>query len=169
MKKVLNRAFIAKAKVLFFLFAVLALSACEGPQGPAGKNGKDGKDGEGMNWFVKDYSVDNSAHKWALAVSSDGNYYRCTFDVPELTEFVFLSGNVQGYIYLYDPNGAEYQHDLPYSLHILATDQNGNPYPYTQTIDFVFGVGWIEFQYTNSDFQYPEVPGPMNFRLALTW
>lgn len=158
MKNVINRAFAAKKNAIFFLFAILLFTSCEGRQGPQGPKG------DGMNWKIVDISV----KEWRLVESVEGNYYRSTWDVPELTEFVFTDGNVNGYIYLYDEKGAKYQHDLPYSLPIRVVE-NGQTFDYTRVIDFVYGVGWVELQLTNSDFVYPTAPEAMDFRIVMTW
>lgn len=171
MKNVVNRALAAKKKALFFLFSALVLCACEGPMGPQGPQGPKG---DGTNWKIVDISVPVS--KWTYTNFDDGgfnNYYYSRWAVPELTSFVFTDGNVQGYIYLKE--GDELiQHDLPYVLHKeVVNDQGQQTNVYTTTVDFVYGVGWVQLEVRDSDFEY-EVdtsikPGAMDFRIVMTW
>ncbi|MBQ2440677.1 MAG: hypothetical protein II502_00615, partial [Paludibacteraceae bacterium] len=89
--------------------------------------------------------------------------------------FVYDKGNVQGYvIYNYDkPN--ERQHVLPYTRHYeKCVDEANNQWEfYNETVDFVFGLDWVEFQFRASDFKYEDDetynPGECRFRLVLTW
>ena len=154
-------------KALFFVFSALLFCACEGPMGPQGPQCPKG---DGVNWKIVDVIVE--ANMWKYSNVSDNNYFYAVTDMPELTQSVFNDGNVQGYIYLMD-NGELIQHSLPYVLHKEIIDANGNQYTYSSTIDFVFGVGWVQFEMRDSDFAYETDlsinPEQMKFRIVITY
>jgi hypothetical protein len=131
----------------------------EGPQGPPG---------EGMNWKIVDLEIT----QWDYSGFADNNYFFAKYDVPALTSFVFTDGNVNGYI-LMTENGQQIQHSLPYVLPIEVVDDQGTAYFYSRTIDFVYGVGFVQIEVRDSDFEY-EVndqlkPDAMNFRIVMTY
>ena len=146
-------------KALFFLFSVLVLCACRGPKGDPG---------EGVNWKIVDVNVS----QWDYSQYSDNNYFFAKFSVPALTSFVFTDGNVQAYVYLSE-NGETIQHPLPYTLPKEDIDNQGNPYFYTEVVDFVYGVGWVQFEVRATDFAYevnPQInPAKMDFRIVMTY
>lgn len=175
MINVFNHALSAKKKALFLLFSVVIFCACEGPQGPQGPrgyDGKDGKDGEGVNWKIAEFEAGTEKSPWEYTSFSDNNYYFAKFSVPALTSFVFTDGNVNGYIYMQE-NGQLIQHSLPYVLHKYQKDTNGNVFYFTETVDFVYGVGWVQIEVRDSDFAYEDnvniVPDIMKFRIVMTW
>lgn len=164
MKNVVNRALAAKKKALFFLFCVALLCACKGPKGDPG---------EGMNWKIVDLEVSQWDYSADAFGYKDNNFYFAKFDVPALTSYVFTDGNVNGYIHMVEGDGQKSQHSLPYVLHIATKDNEGNPYYYTETVDFVYGVGWVQIEVRDSDFAYEDnekiVPGTMKFRIVMTY
>ena len=121
-----------------------------------------------MNWKIADLDVT----QWDYSNYKDNNFYFAKFDVPALTSFVFTDGNVNGYIYMTE-NGEKIQHSLPYVLHKYETDSQGNPIYYTETVDFVYGVGWVQIEVRDSDFAYETdvqiVPNQMSFRIVMTY
>lgn len=97
------------------------------------------------------------------------NYFYCTVDVPEITSAVLKGGNVQIYTVMNDGM----QHVLPYVRHYEeynATDDVWNYF--TETVDAFFGLGWVEFQLTSSDFYYEDhveyEPNAMSFRVVIS-
>lgn len=170
MKNVVNRALVAKKKVLFIAFTALVFCACRGPVGPVGPQGPQGPAGEGVNWKIVDVIVE--ANMWKYSGYTDNNYFYATCNMPELTSYVFTDGNVQGYIYLLD-NNETIQHSLPYVLHKEVFDNAGNQYLYTTTVDFVYGVGWVQFEMRDTDFAYETDasinPEQMKFRIVITY
>lgn len=157
-------------KVVFIFLSAVLLCACEGPVGPQGPQGPQG---EGMNWKIVDLNnVGSQSSPWDYSNYSDNNYYFAKFDVPALTNFVFTDGNVNGYILLTE-NGQTIQHSLPYVLHKYEKDASGNPIYYTETVDFVYGVGWVQIEVRDSDFAYEDnaqiVPNQMSFRIVMTY
>lgn len=163
MKNVVNRALAAKKKALFFLFSALVLCACEGPMGPQGPQGPKG---DGTNWKIADLDVD----KWDYTNFSDNNYFFAKYDVPALSSYVFTDGNVQ--VYLVENNS---QRVLPFvrPQYEILSDKTLNFF--TRTIDAHFGIGWVQVEVRDSDFEYevPESqipdPNPMKFRVVMTW
>ena len=154
-------------KVLFLVLSVVLFCACQGPQGIPGPQGPAGADGAGVNWKIADLNVT----QWDYSNYSDNNYFYAKFSVPALTSYVFNDGNVNGYILLQE-NGETIQHSLPYVLPIYekGTDQT---FFFTRTVDFVYGVGWVQIELRESDFDYEVntsyVPDPMNFRIVMTY
>lgn len=152
-------------KSLFFLLAALVICSCRGPMGPEGPQGPKG---DGMNWKIVDLDIT----QWDYSNYTDNNYYFAKYEVPALTNFVFTDGNVNGYILLKE-NGETIQHSLPYVLHKYEIDGNGDPIYYTETIDFVYGVGWVQIEVRDSDFAYEGdasiVPNAMSFRVVMTY
>lgn len=99
------------------------------------------------------------------------NYFYAQVSVPALTSEFFNNGQVQGFV-LYNKNtSSAYQHVLPYVRH-LEEVRAGQWNYYTETVDFIYGIGWAEFNYRASDFLYEDdvtiYPNAMDFRLVLT-
>lgn len=94
------------------------------------------------------------------------NYFYAKFELSELTVDDCRYANIQVYR-VHDG----YQHVLPEVQHYeeeIATDTWNF---YTQTVDCIYGPGWIEFDVTHSDFRYEQetyVPEPMQFRVVIT-
>ena len=143
-----------KKIILFTLFATILVS-CEGPMGP---RGHDGRDGLLSVWKVIEMPV--STNDWvAHPSSSNVSYYSVAFNVPEITENIFLDGVILCYLY-YDGR----QIILPSVRHY----QDGS-FLWTQTIDYEYWKGGLEIFVTNSDFYYPERPASMTFVLQILY
>lgn len=102
----------------------------------------------------------------------DNNYFYAAVNVPEITENVFDNGQVQAYI-VYDRNSKDaMQHLLPYVRHYEEQLPDSTWTYYTETVDCVYGIGWIEFNYRASDFAYEDDvtinPNTMDFRVVIT-
>lgn len=156
-------------KIFLLLLSVLTLGACRGPMGPQGPVGPQGPQGEGTNWKITDIKVT----QWDYSNFADNNYFFAKYDVPALTSFVFQDGNVNGYIYMRE-NNELIQHSLPYVIHMEEVDSNtGTAYFYTRTVDFVYGIGWVQIEVRDSDFEYEVntsiAPDPMDFRIVMTY
>lgn len=100
------------------------------------------------------------------------NYFYKRVNVPELTREMVLNGNIQVYRVHYIDTPNEYLHILPEVQHNEELQQDGSYKFYTQTIDAIYGEGWIEFAVYMSDFFYEDdlqyVPEIMNFQVVLT-
>lgn len=151
-------------KLCVTLLAALLLAACTGPMGPAGK------DGDSTQWKVIDITV--KATDWVYSNNADNNFFSATFSVPLLTEFIYDYGLTQCYVEYNKGTNNKTQQLLPSVRSYEVHDNASNAWiPYTQTIDYEYGVGSVTFFVTNSDFIYDNVssPGAMDFRLVLMW
>ena len=113
------------------------------------------------NFKTLDLRVD--ANQWLF--SQDGDYYYCTFNVPELTSKIYNYGVVSCYREYNKGTNDAYQLPLPQTIHNVDA---GNGALYTSTIDFSFAVGLVEIVLTNNDFAY-YAPEGMDFRLNMVW
>ena len=164
-------------KAFFILLSALVLCACRGPQGPVGPTGAtgatgpQGEQGVGVNWKIAEFEAGTQSSPWDYSEYDNNNYYFAKFNVDALSSFVFTDGNVNGYIVLTE-NGQEIQHSLPYVLHKYVIE-NGEKIFFTETVDFVYGVGWVQIEVRDSDFAYEDnveiVPDVMKFRIVLTY
>jgi len=131
------------------------------------------------NWKIVDCNVGYS--QWRYTGDDKGgkqyanNYFYASFDLSQITSFIFTDGNVQVYLVEKNSYGEETQRPLPFTRHKEAWDSLGNCTQYTETYDYFYGVGWMEFNYTASDFKYEDFEGlkdrpeGKNFRVVLTW
>ena len=94
-----------------------------------------------------------------------GDYYYCTFNVPELTSQIYNYGVVTCYREYNKGTTNAYQLPLPQTIHNVDA---GDGTLYTSTIDFSFAVGLVEIVLTNNDFMY-DTPESMDFRLNMVW
>ena len=146
-------------KLTLLLIIALAIVSCEGPMGPQGLNGKNGQDGAGTTWKIINLSV--AANDWQAQVDDNGlnRYYTCSFDIPEITQFAFDEGGVFAYIKF-----GTVQQVLPYVRHY----ENGAGLLWTETYDFDYSKGKVNFYVTLSDFA--EVPPTASsFRLVVLY
>jgi len=140
-----------KKLILFTLLTAIFVS-CMGPRG------YDGKDGLLSVWKVIELPV--NTNDWvAYPNNSNVGYYSVSFNVPEITENIFLDGVILCYLF-YDGR----QIILPSVRHY----QDGS-FLWTQTIDFEYWKGGLEIFVTNSDFYYPERPASMLFVLQILY
>lgn len=127
---------------------------------------------------VKSYDVHIDATDWQYTnYTSNGtpfanNYFYCSVDMPEITSSVFENGEVQAYI-VYDKRTSNaFKHVLPYVRHYEEQLANGSWNYYTETVDCVYGIGWVEFNYRASDFAYEDNvninPNDMDFTIVIT-
>lgn len=155
--------------LLYILPLALLLISCEGPMGPEGPEGPAGADGNSTNWKIIDLSAANT--DWELQYGSSDKtnpYYTVSFDVPELTDFVYNSGLVQCYQEV-NSNGILSQQLLPVVRHYEEYDANNNQTTWTETMDYEYETGKVTVFVTYSDFYMKNTPGDRNFRLVLMW
>jgi hypothetical protein len=136
------------------LSLLLGFVACEGPTGPPGRDGADGW----ANIAVAYYTITS----WQI--SAGENYFYADVDFPELTEFVYNEGVVNGY-YMQNFNASdEVQIPLPFDIYF-----NEDGVSWTETISFDIVPGNIRFYYEPSDFFIGFNPPVCTFKIALTW
>lgn len=152
-------------KILVLMLPILALVGC-------------GNSYTYNGFTVESYDVHIDASDWQYTnYTSNGtpfanNYFYCTVNMPEITSSVFNDGEVQAYI-VYDKHSSQaFKHLLPYVRHYEELLANGTWNYYTETVDCVYGVGWVEFNYRASDFAYEDNvninPNDMDFTIVLT-
>lgn len=95
------------------------------------------------------------------------NYFYARAQFPELTADVYRNADIQVYR-VHDG----YQHVLPEVQHYEEQLDTNTWNFFTQTVDCIYGPGWIEFDVTHSDFQYESdvtyAPEVMQFRVVIT-
>lgn len=152
-------------KIYLFLLPLLALMSC-------------GNSYTYNGFSVETYDVHIDASDWQYTdYTADGlpyanNYFFCTVNMPEITSSVFNNGEVQAYI-VYDKRTSKAsKHILPYVRHYEELLSNGIWNYYTETVDCMYGIGWVEFNYRASDFAYEDNvninPTDMDFTIVVT-
>jgi len=109
---------------------------------------------------------------WSYSDQDDNNYFTAEIDVPELSEEAFDGGILNVYrTFNFDKSNAS-QQLLP-SVRLLEEKVGNDMYRYTESIDYEYGIGWLNIYYTLSDFVYDQTleydPGDMTFRLVLVY
>ena len=139
-------------KLLLSVTAALIAMSCQGPVGPAG---------EGMNWFIRDYTVSSSS--WQ---QGDVMYY-FEQNIPQLDQFVYDDGSTTVYMYAQatgDP-GSNIQTPLPCAVYYAQDD-----YLWTMNVTYDYSPGLITFCVIPSDFIVnSDLPPTMKFRVVLQW
>lgn len=163
-KLLLNHLFVIKMKkILALLLPLITLVSCGNTYNQYG-------------FTVESYDVHVSARDWQYT-DYDGspysnNYFYAVVEVPEITASVFEEGEVQAFV-VYDKRSNDpYKHVLPYVRHYEELLENGVWNYYTETVDCVYGIGWVEFNYRASDFAYEDHedinPTDMDFTIVVT-
>jgi hypothetical protein len=128
-----------------------------------------GCESNGPQFHKKTIDLKMTQNDWQFDNQS-GRFF-CQFNMPEITESVYNYGSwTISREYNYGTPNA-YQVILPESSYYKEDVGNGNYAYYTQHIDYVVGVGFVEIDYIISDFYYPAqfVPEAMNFRMQLVY
>ena len=121
---------------------------------------------------IQTISVVVEAHEWKYTNFTDNNYFYAGFDIPAITENVFDRGEVKAYI-VYDRLDMDYARKnlLPHTIHKEEWIDTLR-YVYTETVDFTYGIGWVEFNFRASDFAYEDnvsiIPPAMEFDIVIT-
>ena len=104
---------------------------------------------------LKTINVSVPASKWQYSNLGNNNYFYAFVEVPEITKTIFDKGEVKAYL-VQDRHDNYYARKnlLPYVMHKETTDLNGDWIFYTETVDFTYGIGWVEFNFRASDFAY---------------
>ena len=121
---------------------------------------------------MKTITVKVAATDWKYTDQGNNNYFYAGVDIPEITNAVFEKGEVKAYL-VKDRYNSYYarKHALPYVMH-KEEYLNDNWIFYTETVDFTYGKGWVEFNFRASDFAYEENvninPEAMEFDIVIT-
>lgn len=123
---------------------------------------------------MRTITVRVKATDWKYSNQGNNNYFYAGVDVPEITSAVFEKGEVKAYLVKdrYDSYYAR-KHALPYVMHKEEFVNQLNDWVfYTETIDFTYGIGWIELNFRASDFAYELGVNPnfqdMEFDIVIT-
>lgn len=159
-------------KLLYVFCMLLALASCTkvGPAGPAGRDGVDGVDGAMIRNII---NVEVKSNQWEYTFGDDNNLYYAQVALPEMTKDIFDYAILQVYMISKLPDGREIQTLLP-SVRHYEEISGADTFYYTQTTDYEYWVGRIEFHITNSDFFYnpsdvDNEPGDRRFRVVIMY
>lgn len=122
------------------------------------------------NDTIKDLRVNQG--DWNLE-EQEGLYY-CRIEVEAITEDIYNEGHFTVCREFEKGTQDAYQVPLPMSMFMSEIIPVNTPYYYTQALDYVVGVGYLEIQLTNSDYYYdsegqPILPETVYFRIVLTY
>lgn len=158
-------------KLLYVFCMLLALASCTkvGPAGPAGRDGRDGVDGAMIRNII---NVEVQSAQWEFTFADKNNLYYAQVALPEMTKAIFADAVLQVYMVSFAPDGREIQTLLP-SVRHYEEISGADTFYYTQTTDYEYWVGGIEFHITNSDFFYNpsdfSEPGDRYFRVVIMY
>ena len=168
-----NEKDFAMKKIYLFLLPLMALMSC----GDSYTENTTENSYIYNGFSVETYDVHIDASDWqytnftANGLPYANNYFYCVINMPEITSAVFNKGEVQAYIVYNKHTQQAFKHILPYVQHCEAS-VNGQWNYFTKTVDCVYGVGWIEFNFWLSDFAYEDNvyinPTDMDFTIAVT-
>ena len=128
---------------------------------------------------LKTIRVKVKANEWSYTQQGatdqfNNNYFYAGFDVPEINKEVFDYGEVKAYA-VFDRQYASQarKHLLPYVLHVEEQNIYDEWIYFTETYDFTYGLGWVEFNFRTSDFAYEDNvdinPPAMEFDIVITY
>lgn len=117
-------------------------------------------------------NINVPAASWKYSEQNNNNYFTAEIDVPEITEEAFDGGILNVYrTFNFDKSNAS-QQLLP-SVRLVEEPAQDGMYRYTESIDYEYGIGWLNIYYTLSDFAYDDStiydPKDMTFRLVLVY
>ena len=113
-----------------------------------------------------------NASDWQYTNMANNNYFYAGLDLSQITDKVFEKGEVKAYrvVDRYNAQKAR-KHLLPYVMH--KEEYIGGQWVFwTETLDFTYGKGWVEFNLRASDFAYELDatinPEAMDFDIVIT-
>ena len=150
-------------KKIFFFALILCMTSCIITN--------EGNSSATSGTSLKTITIKVSELDWKYTNQGNNNYFYVGVDVPEITNTVFNKGEVKAYL-VKDRNDSYYarKHALPYVMH-KEEYVNVDRVFYTETVDFTYGIGWVEFNFRASDFAYEDVninPEAMEFDVVIT-
>ena len=124
---------------------------------------------EFTQWKIVNITVKKADWVWF----NDESRYEATYDLPELTEFIYENGAQLGYVYIGEQGKNEVQKILPFVHTYWEKNDLGDEFIYTETIscDYMYGSpSTVAFFIQSSDlFRNDEILGDYNFRIVLVW
>lgn len=151
----------AMKKFLIFAFAALCLASCS----------YDVVTVQESNRKVLDFQINQN--EWKYSDQANNNFFMATFNMPEMTPDIYDNGTILVYRELDWGTSNAVQQILPYSRHHEYQVGASTWAFFTETVDFEYGVGFMNIVYTASDFDYELnntfVPETMHFRVVITW
>ena len=135
----------------------------------------DGLDGVGV---VRTVLIDVPQAAWDYCEQDHDSYFIANVDVPEITEKAFDEGRVKMYRVYDFKTKNPVQMEIPYVLNHEAfvgetPTTDGYWWFYNECVYYEFGIGYVNFIYTVSDFDYEIdetfVPEAMQFRLVVMY
>ena len=120
-------------------------------------------------WKIVNITVKKADWKW----DSNLERYDAVYNLPELTQFIYESGAVLGYVFIGQQDKNEVQKTLPFIHTYYDKDDDGNDFLYTETISFDFQYGspsTVAFYIQGSDLGKDDFNlADYNFRLVLIY
>ncbi len=152
-------------KKLFYLLAVtLVLMSC-GPNEP-----------RKLNRRIIDLEIDQK--EWTYSDVANNNYFTARFKMDEITKDVYDNATITVYREWNTGSSRATQMQLPYVRQVeeyvedAENPDNSAWVFFTETVDYEYGIGWMDFTYRVSDFLY-EInyyePETMHFRVVILW
>lgn len=156
-------------KILFLFSILLAMVSCISNPTYVEQEGA----------TLKTIRVKVKANEWSYTQQGatdqfNNNYFYAGFEVPEINKEVFDYGEVKAYA-VFDRQYASQarKHLLPYVLHVEEQNNDDEWIYFTETYDFTYGLGWVEFNFRTSDFAYEDNvninPPAMEFDIVITY
>jgi hypothetical protein len=149
-------------KTFFLLAILLMMTGCYDTNSP----------------MLKTISVRVKANEWQYTQQGvndqfNNNYFYAGFNVPEITARAFDYGEVKAYLVKDRMNATNARkHLLPYVMH-KEEMVDGQWIYFTETVDFTYGIGWVEVNFRASDFAYEDNvninPPAMEFDIVITY
>ena len=127
------------------------------------------KSGAGVN--MQTIILDINKNGWVYSNLDNNNYFKASFDMPEIDREMFNNGLIKVYrVYDYDSANPG-QTELPFVRLSEYKSNKGDWIFFTETVDYEIELGKVTIYYTASDFDYELneqfVPDPMSFRIVL--
>ncbi|MCM1035150.1 MAG: hypothetical protein NC038_08640 [Paludibacter sp.] len=121
------------------------------------------------------FDLQANSNEWNYTNTDNNNYFVANFSMPEITKNIYDNGTILVYREFDYGTTNAVQQILPYSRHyeyLINANENSWGF-YTETVDYEYGIGFLNIFYTASDFDYELntsfVPEGMHFRMVIMW
>ena len=151
----------------WLLIVMIGITACEGPMGPQGPPGRDAAE---TQWWLLDFTV--TRQMWELIGDPNdiGSFYRCVFDVPDLSTAIYNDGGIFCNYRYKDDFGDDVQTPLPFTYYDIDI-RDGVEFPFAVQISYDVTPGSVAFKLVFSDFYTGDFDPPAlcKFRMNLVY